>query len=139
MEVYKQKEYDLRNLIDNTLSLPSTFEEYTQETESFINRLIEETKEFNIIKSKNKRLEDKIQRLQEENEDLKRDNGFYQDCMNIIKAVLHKSGFICQEVTNDEVENCDAEFVITRRNDGTITISKQMESEGTSIVTLTEE
>ena len=64
--------------------------------------------------------------LKEENEDLKRDNGFYQDCMNIIKAVLHKSGFICQEVTNEEILECDAEFIITRRNDGTVTISKQM-------------
>lgn len=68
----------------------------------------------------------KYAELQKENEDLKRDNGFYQDCMNIIKAVLHKSGFICQEVTNEEVLECDAEFVIRRTDEGTVQLFKQM-------------
>ena len=66
MDLYKQKEYDLRNLIDTALSLPSTFEDYVQETESFIDKLIEETKEFNIIKSKNKDLEAEVQQLKEQ-------------------------------------------------------------------------
>ena len=71
-------------------------------------------------------LKEKIKELEEENNDLKRDNGFYQDCMNIIKAVLHKSGFIWEKVNSEDVENCDAEFVIKRNDDNTIELFKQM-------------
>lgn len=49
-EVYKQKEYDLRNAIDNINSIPYVFESYVKETNYFIDKLLEETKEINTLR-----------------------------------------------------------------------------------------
>lgn len=57
METYKEKEYDLRNSINTVLVLPYVFEDYVEETNRFIDILINETKDYNVLKSKNKNLE----------------------------------------------------------------------------------
>lgn len=71
-------------------------------------------------------LQQKIKELEEEIRYLKNDNNLYQGLMDVVKAALHKSGFICQTVTKEEVENCDAEFVVTHRDDETIELYKKM-------------
>ena len=56
MEVYKDKEHELRNTIDSILSLNSDFENYVNEVNSFIDILENEIKEFNVLKYKNARM-----------------------------------------------------------------------------------
>lgn len=59
MELYKEKECELRNVIDSTLALNWTFENYVNETNTFINRLLEETKDYNVLKQENRKLKAK--------------------------------------------------------------------------------
>ena len=65
-------------------------------------------------------------RLLEENADLKRDNGFYQRHMDITRAVLNKSGFVCQTVSEEEIEKCNAQFIVEYNADGMIQLYRKM-------------
>lgn len=62
MEVYKQKEYELRNVVDSTLSLNSTFEDYVSEVNDFIDILTNEVKEVNVLRQENKKLKEQLTR-----------------------------------------------------------------------------
>lgn len=62
MEVYKQKEYELRNTIDSMLSLNGDFENYVSEVNRFIDILENEVKEVNILRQENKKLKEQLTR-----------------------------------------------------------------------------
>lgn len=59
-------------------------------------------------------------------EELEKDNGFYQKHMDITRAVLNKSGFVCQTVSEEEIEKCDAQFVVEYNADGMIQLYRKM-------------
>jgi len=50
-ERYKQKEYELKSAIDNINSISYIFEDYVKETNDYIDRLLEETKEINVLRN----------------------------------------------------------------------------------------
>lgn len=50
-ENYEQKEHELRNAIDEINSIPYIFESYVEETNTFIDRLLDETKEIYTLKN----------------------------------------------------------------------------------------
>lgn len=62
MEVYKEKEYELRNTIDSMLSLNSDFENYVNAVNDFIDILENEVKEVNILRQENKKLKEQLTR-----------------------------------------------------------------------------
>lgn len=49
-EIYKQKEWEFRSLIENTPCIPGMFEDYTKEVEDFIDKLLNDTKEINVLR-----------------------------------------------------------------------------------------
>lgn len=64
-EAYKQKEYELRSAIDNISSIPYVFENYVEETENFIDRLLDDTKEINTLRNKLQQKENIIKEVRE--------------------------------------------------------------------------
>lgn len=64
-EAYKQKEYELRSAIDNISSIPYVFENYVEETEHFIDRLLDDTKEINTLRNKLQQKENIIKKISE--------------------------------------------------------------------------
>ena len=50
-EIYKQKEYEVRRTLESADTFSSTFEDYVEETNRFIDRLLDETKEINTLRN----------------------------------------------------------------------------------------
>ena len=50
-ETYQQKEYELKESIDNINSIPYIFENYLEEVNSYIDKLLDETKEINSLRN----------------------------------------------------------------------------------------
>ena len=67
-----------------------------------------------------------IHGLQKEIILLKQDNEFYQRHMGITRAVLNKSGFMCQTVSEEEIEKCDAQFIVEYNDEGMIQLYRKM-------------
>lgn len=65
MEIYKQKEYDVRNIIDDISGLSGLFENYVEEVNEFIDYLLEDTKEINTLKQELQRKDNIINELKE--------------------------------------------------------------------------
>lgn len=64
-EVYQHKEHELRSAIDNINCISYIFEDYVKETNYFIDRLLEDTKEINTLRNENKRLHSIIKEVRE--------------------------------------------------------------------------
>ena len=64
-EAYQQKEWELNSLIDNFSSIEYTYEEYKKEVEHFIDRLLEDTKEINVLRNQLKQKENIIKEVRE--------------------------------------------------------------------------
>lgn len=64
-EAYQQKEWELNNLIDNLNSIEYTYEEYKKEIEHFIDRLLEDTKEINVLRNQLQQKENIIKEVRE--------------------------------------------------------------------------
>ena len=62
-EAYQHTEYELRNDIDNINCISYTFERYVEEVNHFIDRLLEDTKEINVLRSDIKEKDKEIERL----------------------------------------------------------------------------
>lgn len=78
-EAYQHTEHELRNNIDNINCISYTFEKYVEEVNYFIDRLLEDTKEINVLRSDIKKKDKEIERLKEENKKLKEQITEYQD------------------------------------------------------------
>lgn len=63
-EIYKQKEYEIKSAIDNINSIPYIFENYVKETNSYIDILLEETKEINALRNIIKEVREEIRMLE---------------------------------------------------------------------------
>lgn len=63
MEIYKQREYDLQNEIDNILGINGTFQNYKDEVNRFIDNLLNETIEINTLRHSVKEKDKEIERL----------------------------------------------------------------------------
>ena len=64
-EAYQQKEWELNSLMDNLNSIEYTYEEYKKEVEHFIDRLLEDTKEINVLRNQLKQKENIIKEVRE--------------------------------------------------------------------------
>lgn len=62
-EAYQHTEHELRNDIDNINCISYTFERYVEEVNHFIDRLLEDTKEINVLRSDIKKKDKEIERL----------------------------------------------------------------------------
>ena len=62
-EAYQHTEHELRNDIDNINCISYTFERYVEEVNHFIDRLLEDTKEINVLRSDIKEKDKEIERL----------------------------------------------------------------------------
>lgn len=71
-EIYKQKEWELRNKMENIDIISSTFEDYAEEVDRFVGYLLDDTKDINVLRSENKRLHSIIKEVREyiENNDI---------------------------------------------------------------------
>jgi cell shape-determining protein MreC len=65
MEIYKQKEYDVKNMIDSVLALPSTFEDYIENVRLYIEQLENVVKDYNILKQENEQLKAELEAMKE--------------------------------------------------------------------------
>ena len=62
-EAYQHTECELRNDIDNISCISYTFERYVEEVNHFIDRLLEDKKEINVLRSDIKEKDKEIERL----------------------------------------------------------------------------
>ena len=92
-EAYQHKEHELRSAIDNINCINYIFEDYVKETNYFIDRLLEDTKEINILRRENKRLNNIINEfekwLDEESEKTILSTG-HLTCLMMCKNKLQK-------------------------------------------------
>lgn len=68
-----------------------------------------------------------IQELQEELYHARHDNEFYLSQIDLVKAVLNKSGFVRQTLTEDDIKDCKVDFIVEHRENGEIVFYRQME------------
>lgn len=73
MEIYKQREYDLQNAIDNVYGIDGTFQNYRDEVNRFIGNLLEETVEINTLRHSVKEKDKEIERLNNVINELEKD------------------------------------------------------------------
>ena len=64
-EIYKQKEWELRNKMEDIDTISGTFENYVEEVDRFIEYLLNDTKEINVLRSENKQLHSIIKEVRE--------------------------------------------------------------------------
>lgn len=64
MEVYKEKEYDVREIIDDIDGLSTKFETYVKSVDLFISHLLDDTESIVDLKKENKRLNNIINELE---------------------------------------------------------------------------
>ena len=93
-EAYQQKEWELDSLIDNLNLIEYTYEEYKKEVEHFIDRLLKDTKEINILRNENKQLHSIIKEARELTEMLYKNeaNIFYKGTYKKQLEILDKVG-----------------------------------------------
>lgn len=63
MEIYKQREHELNNAIDDLYSIAPIFENYKEEVNHFIDLLLKETVEFPSLKNRIYKLEKGIKNI----------------------------------------------------------------------------
>ncbi len=103
MEIYKQREYDVRNIIDDISGLSGLFENYVEEVNEFIDYLLEDTKEINTLKQELQRKDNKIKDLKSSIADYQEAVGDYQDELkrkdNIINELKqNKRDYECENI-----------------------------------------
>ena len=64
-ESYQQKQWELDSLIDNLSLIEYTYDEYKKEVEYFIDRLLEDTKEINVLRNQLQQKENIIKEVRE--------------------------------------------------------------------------
>lgn len=92
-----------------------------------LKRCAEEDCDFYLEHNEANELYNYIQDLQEELYHSKHDNEFYLSQIDLVKAVLNKSGFVRQTLTEDDIKNCKVEFIVAHHENGEIEFYRQME------------
>lgn len=110
-EAYQHKEHELRSAIDNINCISYIFEDYVKETNYFIDRLLEDTKEINTLKKENERL----------NKSLEKQRHFYLDQLqqkeNVIKEVREYANNIMFETKAEEKIQDDILEILNKGDD----------------------
>lgn len=115
MEIYKQREYDLQNEIDNILGINGTFQNYKDEVNRFIDNLLNETIEINTLRHSVKEKDKEIERLTAESTEWESKCYKYQDIIDELEKYTIEQINIVKEnmqIIGNEGKRMATRFVV---------------------------